>query len=127
IGLLRREEFVPLADLRELGRREWVHRFERDQAAAKALEGGDGPGPLLFIGLRLDRDARGVRERLVLGKTELGADLFLEKAQRARRALLFDRELSALAADLRKTLASPCETLLRFAARAFRSEGPFAR
>ena len=83
IGLLRRQELVALADLGELGRRERVDRFERDQATAEPLQRGDGARLLLLIRLLIEGDAGGIGKRLVLRKTELGADLFFEQSQRA--------------------------------------------
>ena len=127
IALLGREELVTLPDLRELGRGERVHRLERDQPATKALQRGDRARSLLFIGFALECDARGIRKRLIVGQTELGADLLLQKAQRPGSALLFHRELSTLAADLGEPLARARETLLRLPARALRRERPLAR
>ena len=103
---------MTLPDLDELGRRERVYRLERDEAPPEALESGDRAHLLLFIRLVVERDARRIRQRLVLWKAELRANLLLEQAQRTGGALFLDGELPTLPAELREPLARFRETLL---------------
>ena len=58
---------MTLTDLEELGRRKRVHRLEGNEPAAESLQGGDGARLFLLIGLIVESDARGVRQRFVLG------------------------------------------------------------
>ena len=74
---------MALADLGKFRRCKGVDRLERDQPTAEPLQRGDGARLLLLIGLLIEGDAGGIGKRLVLRKTELGADLFFEQSQRA--------------------------------------------
>src|SRR5207244_8122401 len=120
IRLLCREEAVALADLAELGRGERVHRLERHEPAAQSLQRGERARLLLLLRLPVQRDRRRIRQRLVLGETELGADLLLEQPQPTRGARLLDGGLAPLATQPRPTRARRRPPLLLLPARSRR-------
>ena len=81
---------MPLPDLAKLHRRERIDRLEGDELAPQPLQVAQGVGLFGLGAFVVDLDGLGVRQRLVLRKPKLRADLLLKELQRPGRTLFLD-------------------------------------